>query len=101
MPRQLRLQYPGAMYQVMSRGNRRENILLDDVDRQDYIKTLAEACQKTGWQVHAYCLTPKHHHLVLETPEPNLVAGMAWLQSTYTIKGTSSRGIWGTRGIGT
>lgn len=70
----------------MSRGNRRGKIFLDDVDRQDFLKTLAEACQKTGWQVHAYCLMPNHYHLVVETPEPNLVAGMAWLQSTYTIR---------------
>jgi REP element-mobilizing transposase RayT len=74
------------MYHVMSRGDRREKIFLDDVDRQDFVKTLAEACQKTAWQVHAYCLMPNHYHLVLETPEPNLVAGMAWLQSTYTIR---------------
>jgi len=53
MPRQVRIQYPGAMYHVMSRGNRRQNIYLDDVDWQDFLKTLAEACQKTGWQVHA------------------------------------------------
>ena len=86
MPRKLRIQYPGAMYHVMSRGNRRERIFLDDVDRQDFLKTLAEACQKTGWQVHAYCLMSNHYHLVVETPEPNLVAGMAWLQSTYTIR---------------
>jgi putative transposase len=57
----------------MSRGNRRGKIFLDDVDRQDFLKTLAEACQKTGWQVHAYCLMPNHYHLVVETPEPNLV----------------------------
>src|SRR6266849_9218649 len=81
MPRKLRIQYPGAMYHVMSRGDRREKIFLDDIDRQDFIKTLAEACQKTGWQVHAYCLMPNHYHVALETPEPNLVAGMAWLQS--------------------
>jgi REP element-mobilizing transposase RayT len=74
------------MYHVMSRGDRREKIFLDDVDRQDFLKTLAEACQKTGWQVHSYCLMPNHYHLALETPEPNLVAGMAWLQSTYTIR---------------
>jgi hypothetical protein len=49
MPRQLRIQYPGAMYHVMSRGNRRAAIFLDDVDRQDFLKTLAEACQKTSW----------------------------------------------------
>jgi REP element-mobilizing transposase RayT len=44
------------MYHVMSRGDRREDIFLDDVDRQDFLKTLAEACQKAGWEVHAYCL---------------------------------------------
>ncbi len=86
MPRQLRIQYPGAMYHVMSRGNRRQDIFLDDVDRQDFLKTLAEACQKTGWQVHAYCLMGNHYHLVVETPNANLVAGMAWLQGSYTIR---------------
>ena len=80
MPRKLRIEYPGAMYHVMSRGDRREKVFLNAVDRQDFIKTLAEACQKTNWQVHAYCLMPNHYHLVLETPEPNLVAGMAWLR---------------------
>lgn len=69
----------------MTRGNRGERIYLDDIDRHDFIKRLAEACQKTGWQVHAYCLMRNHYHLVLETPNANLVAGMAWLQSTYTI----------------
>ena len=75
MPRKLRIEYAGAMYHVMSRGDRREKIYLDDVDRQDFIKTLAEACQKTNWQVRAYCLMPNHYHLVLETPEPNLGKG--------------------------
>ena len=54
MPRQMRIDFPGAIHHVMSRGDRRENIYLDDVDRQDFLKTLAEACQKTDWQVHAY-----------------------------------------------
>ena len=45
MPRKLRVEYPGAIYHLMSRGDRREDIFLDDVDRQDFIKTLAEACQ--------------------------------------------------------
>ena len=86
MPRRLRIQYPGARYHVMSRGNRREDIFLDDVDRQDWLRTLAEAALKTGWQVHAYCLMRNHYHLVVETPNADLVAGMAWLQSTYTIR---------------
>jgi putative transposase len=86
MPRKMRVEYPGAIYHIMSRGDRREKIFLDDVDRQDFIKTLAETCQKTGFQVHAYCLMSNHYHLVVETPNGNLVAGMAWLQSTYTIR---------------
>jgi putative transposase len=56
------------------------------VDRHDFLKTLAKACQKSAWQVHAYCLMRNHYHLVLETPSANLVAGMSWLQSTYTIR---------------
>jgi REP element-mobilizing transposase RayT len=62
------------------------DIFLDDVDRHDFIKTLAEACQRAGWQAHAYCLMCNHYHLVVETPNANLVSGMAWLQSTYTIR---------------
>ncbi len=86
MPRKLRVEYPGAIYHVMSRGDRREDIFVGDVDRHDFIKTLAEACQKTRWQIHAYCLMRNHFHLVLETPEANLVSGMRWLLSSYTIR---------------
>ena len=84
MPRMLRVEYPGAIYHVMSRGNRRQSIFLDEVDRQDFLKTLAEACRKTGWQAHAWCLMGNHFHLVLQTPQPNLVDGMRWLLSTYS-----------------
>jgi REP element-mobilizing transposase RayT len=70
----------------MSRGDRREDIFLDDIDCYDFLQTLAEACQKTSWQMHAYCLMKNHFHLVVETPEGNLVEGMRWLQSTYTIR---------------
>ena len=70
----------------MSRGDRREDVFLTDVDRHDFLRTLAEAWAKTGWQVHAYCPMPNHFHLVAETPEPNLVEGMWWLLSTYTIR---------------
>ncbi|HZR16968.1 MAG TPA: transposase [Verrucomicrobiae bacterium] len=86
MPRQVRIQYPGAIYHVMSRGNRRQEIYLNDVDRQDFLKTLAEACQTTGWGIHAFCLMSNHYHLLLETPNANLMPGMAWHQSTYTIR---------------
>jgi REP element-mobilizing transposase RayT len=66
-------------------GHQREDIFLGDVDRQDFLKTLAEACQKTGWQVHAFCLMRNHYHLVLETPSANLVSGMACLKNLSAV----------------
>jgi REP element-mobilizing transposase RayT len=84
MPRKLRVEYPGAIYHVMNRGDRREPIFRDDEDRKRFLGTLGEACAKTGWQVHALCLMPNHFHLVVETPQPNLVAGMKWFLGTYT-----------------
>ncbi len=84
MPRQIRIEYPGAIYHVLSRGDRREPIFLDDGDCHDFIKTLGEACLKTGFEIHAFCLMKNHFHLVVETPEGNLVAGMRWLLSTYS-----------------
>ena len=76
MARKLRIQYPGAIYHVMNRGDRREAIFEDDQNRERLLETLTEACEKTGWQVHAYCLMGNHFHLVLETPRPNLVVRM-------------------------
>ena len=84
MARKLRIQYPGAIYHVMNRGDRREGLFEDDQDRQRFLQTLAEACEKTGWQVQAYCLMSNHFHLVMETPQANLVSGMKWLLGTYT-----------------
>jgi putative transposase len=83
MARKLRLEYAGAIYHVMNRGDRREAIFRDDVDRKRFSETLGEACARSGWQVHAYCLMPNHFHLVVETPQPTLVAGMKWLLGTY------------------
>jgi putative transposase len=84
MGRPLRIQYPGAVYHVMARGSHGQVIYADDKDRERFLETLAEACQKTGWRVHAYVLMANHYHLLIETPEGNLVAGMKWLQSAYT-----------------
>ena len=69
---------------MKNRGNRREAIFKDDQDRERLLETLTEVCGKTGWQVHAYCLMRNHFHLVIETPQPNLVVGMKWLLGTYT-----------------
>jgi REP element-mobilizing transposase RayT len=84
MARKPRVQYEGAIYHVLSRGDRREEIFLEDKDREMFLATLTEACQKTGWQVHAYCLMKNHFHIVLETPRANLVDGMKWFLGTYT-----------------
>ena len=62
MPRKLRVEYEGAIYHVMNRGDRREPIFVDDQDRELFLETLGQACAKTDWQVHAYCLMGKQHH---------------------------------------
>jgi REP element-mobilizing transposase RayT len=84
MARKLRIQYEGAVYHVMNRGDRGEPIFKDDQDRETLLETLGQCCARTGWHVHALCLMPNHFHLVVETPQPNLVAGMKWLLGTYT-----------------
>ena len=84
MPRQVRIQYPGAHYHVMCRGNNRQEIFLTDDGRRLFLATLSEACEQTGWRIHAYCLMSNHYHLSLETPEANLVDGMRWFQGAYT-----------------
>ena len=86
MPRKLRVEYPGAIYHVMNRGDRREPIVRDDEDRKLFLATLGECCGKTDWQVHAWCLMLNHFHLVVETPRANLVAGMKWFLGTYTAR---------------
>jgi putative transposase len=86
MPRQVRIEFPGAVYHVMARGDRREDIFFDNADREMFLATLAEACGKHGWRIHAYVLMSNHYHLLLETPQPNLVKGMSWMQGTYTAR---------------
>lgn len=86
MARKLRLEFPGAIYHVMSRGDRREAIFQDDTDHEDFLSTMCDVCKKTGWEVHAICLMGNHFHLVVETPRGNLVAGMKWLLGTYTMR---------------
>jgi putative transposase len=86
MARKLRVQYPGAIYHIINRGDRREPIFKEDSDRERFLTTLGQACAKTSWQVHAFCLMPNHFHLVIETPQANLVAGMKWFLGTYTTR---------------
>ncbi len=95
MARSVRIEYAGAYYHVMARGNRREAIFLDDNDRRFFLQVLAEACGQTGWRVHAWVLMGNHYHLFLETPEANLVVGMKWLQITVARRFNIRHGKWG------
>jgi putative transposase len=84
MARPLRIEFPGALYHVTSRGNARRKIFLDDEDRQSFLDTLAWVVARFGWICHAYCLMDNHFHLLIETPEPNLSRGMRQLNGVYT-----------------
>ncbi len=80
------MELEGAIYHVMNRGDRGEDIFVGDADRHLFLELLGQACAKTGWKIHAYVLMGNHYHLMIETPQANLVAGMKWLQNTYTIR---------------
>jgi putative transposase len=84
MARPLRIEYPGAVYHVTSRGNAGNNIYKDDQDRKTFLKVLTEAVEKCNWYCHAYCLMDNHYHLLIETPEANLSYGMRQLNGVYT-----------------
>jgi len=86
MPRSVRVEYEGAMYHVMSRGDHGERIFLDDRDRVCFLETLGEACHRSGAVIYSYVLMGNHYHLLLGTPEGNLVKVMQWLQGTYTAR---------------
>ena len=86
MPRQVRIEFSGAVYHVMCRGDRGEDIFRDDGDREMMVATLVETIGRTGWRVHAWVWMTNHYHLLVETPEPNLVSGMTWFQATYTTR---------------
>lgn len=84
MSRPLRIEYPGAVYHVTSRGNARQEVFLNDSDREIFIATLAWVVGRFGWICHAYCLMDNHFHLLIETPQPNLSLGMRQLNGVYT-----------------
>ena len=84
MSRPLRIEFAGALYHVTSRGDGREDIFLDDDDRELILRVLAEAVEIFNWSVHSYCLMGNHYHLLLETPDSNLAKGMRHLNGVYT-----------------
>jgi putative transposase len=84
MARPLRLEFPGAVYHVTSRGNVRQAIVADDRDRAQFLALLAHVVNRYRWLCHAYCLMDNHYHLLIETPQPNLSLGMRQLNGRYT-----------------
>lgn len=77
MARPIRVEFPGAVYHVTARGNERRAIFRDDVDRQRFLETLAQAAERFSLVIHAFCLMPNHYHLLVQTPRANLSAGTA------------------------
>jgi REP element-mobilizing transposase RayT len=84
MARPLRIEYPGAVYHVTSRGNARNDIFLDDEDRKSFLSILGAVVGRYQWLCHAYCLMDNHYHLMVETPEGNLSRGMRQINGIYT-----------------
>lgn len=84
MARPLRMEFHGALYHITARGNARQKIFLDEEDRHRFLDLLGKEVAQQGWFCYAYCLMDNHYHLLIETPEPNLVAGMRRLNGVYT-----------------
>jgi REP element-mobilizing transposase RayT len=80
----LRIEYPGAVYHLTSRGNEKKNVYSDDGDRETFLRVLARVNDRYHWICHAYCLMDNHYHLLIETPDGNLSLGMRQLNGVYT-----------------
>ncbi|RSZ58197.1 transposase [Massilia atriviolacea] len=83
MTRPLRLEFPGALYHVTARGNRRHPIFLDHADRRAWLGVLRDACARNNSVVHAYCQMGNHFHLLIETIDARLSAFMGQLNGSY------------------
>jgi REP element-mobilizing transposase RayT len=84
MARPLRIEFPGAVYHVTSRGNARQAIFIDDEDRGGFLDVLSMVVERFNWLCHSYCLMENHYHLLIETPDGNLSKGMRELNGVYT-----------------
>lgn len=84
MSRPLRLEFPGAIYHITSRGNAREAIFHEDADREFFLSVLSDTVDRYNWLCHAYCLMDNHYHLLIETVDSTLSLGMRQLNGVYT-----------------
>jgi putative transposase len=85
MPRRLRIEFEGAIYHVMARGNARQKIVRDDGDRRRLIDGLEHTVVRHGWELLCYVVMGNHLHLMVKTPRPNLSVGMQSFLSGYAI----------------
>ena len=83
MARKLRLEFPGAVYHVINRGNYRRDVFAAAKTRAAFEECLFQACERSGWVLHTYVVMRNHYHLAVETPKGNLVIGMQWLEATF------------------
>ena len=86
MPSKVRIQFEGARYHVINRGNYRGDVFVTQEAAESFLRTLAQAAERYEWKVHAYVLMRNHYHLAIETPRPNLPEGMHWLQGTFACR---------------
>ena len=84
MARPLRIQYPGALYHITSRGNERKNIYLDDSDTKKFLEILEAYHDRLGILIYCYVLMNNHYHIVIETPKGNLLKVMHGINTGYT-----------------
>lgn len=92
MPRKLRLEYAGACYHVINRGNYRRDLFRGKGAAQSFETALFEGCERFRWRLHAFVVMRNHFHLAVETPQPNLSEGMRWVQATWAMRFNRFRG---------
>ncbi|MBI2472131.1 MAG: transposase [Planctomycetes bacterium] len=85
MARPLRIEYSGAYYHVINRGNAGENIFIDERDKEKFLEYLAKGVERFTTRIHTYCLMSNHYHLLLETPQANLSVAIQWLNVSYSV----------------
>jgi REP element-mobilizing transposase RayT len=93
--RPLRLEFSGALYHITSRGDRQQDIFLHDEDRNDWLEVLDNVCARFNWVVHAFCQMTNHYHLLIETIDGHLSAGMRQLNGIYTQRFNRRHGVVG------
>jgi putative transposase len=85
VPRRLRLEFDGAIYHVMTRGNARQDIVQDDDDRTRLLTDLERSVLRCDWELLAFVILSNHLHLLIKTPQPNLARGMQAFLSAYAV----------------